>query len=128
MKAEGAVADQADLGVEAFEAAVGEAEADGGEDPVAVGAQGAREADEGAQPAAGGPGQPSIEVGGRERGIGQVVEQPEFFAQQEGAVEAAVLALGAIVKSCGSRPDMRIRRRPSRGWCPGARRGPGSRL
>ena len=51
MEAEGAVADQADLAVEAFEAAVGEAEADGGEDAVAVLAQGAGEADE--RPAAG---------------------------------------------------------------------------
>ena len=47
MEAEGAVADQADLGVEAFEAAVGEAEADGGKDAVAVLAQGAGEAHEG---------------------------------------------------------------------------------
>ena len=29
-------------------------------------------------------------MGGRERGVGQVVEQPQFFAQQEGAVEPAV--------------------------------------
>ena len=36
VKAEGAVVDEADLGVEAFEAAVGEPEADGGEDAVAV--------------------------------------------------------------------------------------------
>ena len=36
MEAEAAVADQADLAVEAFQAAVGEAEADGGEDAVAV--------------------------------------------------------------------------------------------
>ena len=90
MKAEGAVADQADLAVEAFEAAVGEPEADGGEDAVAVGAQGAREPDERSQPRARGPGQPGIEVRGRERGVGQVVEQPQLFAQQEGAVEAAV--------------------------------------
>ena len=46
VEAEGAVADQADLAVEAFEAAVGEAEADGGEDAVAVGAERACEADE----------------------------------------------------------------------------------
>jgi hypothetical protein len=45
--AEGAVADQADLAVEAFEAAVGEAEADGGEDAGAVRAQGAGEATNG---------------------------------------------------------------------------------
>ena len=52
VEAEGAVADQADLAVEALEAAVGEAEADGGEDAVAVLAQGAREADERLQPGA----------------------------------------------------------------------------
>ena len=55
------------LAVEAFEAAVGEAEADGGEDAVAVAAEGAREPDERAQPGAGGPGQPGVEVRGRER-------------------------------------------------------------
>jgi len=32
-------------------------------------------------------------MGRGERGVGQVVEQPELLAQQEGAVEAAVLAL-----------------------------------
>ena len=71
VEAEGAVADQADLAVEAFEAAVGEAEADGGEDAVAVRAQGAREADERPQPGADGPGQPGVEVRGRERGVGR---------------------------------------------------------
>jgi hypothetical protein len=50
VKAEGAVADEADLAVEALEAAVGEAEADGGEDAVAVLAQGAREPDERFEP------------------------------------------------------------------------------
>src|SRR3954453_18298138 len=38
VEAEAAVADQADLGVEGLEAAVGEAEADGGGDAVALGA------------------------------------------------------------------------------------------
>ena len=66
MEAEGAVADQADLAVEAFEAAIGESEADRGEDAVAVAAEGAGEPDEGAQPAAGGPGEPGI-GGGRAR-------------------------------------------------------------
>jgi hypothetical protein len=46
------VADRADLAVEALEAAVGESEPDGGEDPVAVFAQRAREADERRQPGA----------------------------------------------------------------------------
>ena len=41
--------DQPDLAVEGLEAAVGEAEADGGEDAVAAGAQGAGEPDEGLQ-------------------------------------------------------------------------------
>jgi len=46
VKSEAAVADQADLGVEALEAAVGQAEADGGEDAVAVGPERAGERDE----------------------------------------------------------------------------------
>ena len=46
MEAEGSVADQADLAVEAFEAPVGESEADGGEGPVTVSAQGSGEPDE----------------------------------------------------------------------------------
>jgi hypothetical protein len=50
VEAVAAVADQADLAVEAFEAAVGEAEADGGEDPVAVGSERAGEADERPEP------------------------------------------------------------------------------
>src|SRR5688500_12376740 len=50
VEAGGAVADQADLGVQAFEAAVGEPEADRGEDAVAVLAQRAREPDERLQP------------------------------------------------------------------------------
>jgi hypothetical protein len=79
-----------DLGVEAFEAAVGESKADRGEDAVAVLAQGPREPDERLQPRAGSPGQPGLEVCRRERGVGQVVEQAELFAQQEGAVEALI--------------------------------------
>ena len=46
MEAEGAVADQTDLAVERFESTIGEAEADGGKDAVAVRSQGAGEADE----------------------------------------------------------------------------------
>ena len=46
VEAEGAVREQPDLAVEAFHAAVGEAESDGGEDPVAAGAEGASELDE----------------------------------------------------------------------------------
>ena len=48
MEAEAAVADEADAAVEALEAAVGEPESDGGEDPFAVAADGARKPDEGA--------------------------------------------------------------------------------
>jgi hypothetical protein len=44
------VADEADAAVEAFEAAVGEAEADGGEDAGAVAADRAGELDERRQP------------------------------------------------------------------------------
>jgi hypothetical protein len=73
VEAEGAVADQADLGVEALEAAVGEAEADGGEDAVAVRAERAREPDERSEPRARCPGQPGVEVRGRERRVVEVV-------------------------------------------------------
>ena len=52
VEAEAAVADQPDLAVEALEPRVGEAEADGGEDAVAVAADGAGELDEGAELAA----------------------------------------------------------------------------
>jgi len=81
VEAEAVVADQADLAVEAFEAAVGEPERDRGEDALAVRSQGAREADERPQAGARCPGQPGVEVGGREGRVGQVVEQPELFAQ-----------------------------------------------
>jgi hypothetical protein len=45
VEAAAAVADQADRAVHAFKAAVGQAEAKGGEDAGAVGSQGAREPD-----------------------------------------------------------------------------------
>jgi hypothetical protein len=90
VEAERAVADEADLAVEAFEAAVGESEADRGEDAIAVRSEGAREADERPQAGARCPGQPGVEVGGRQARVGQVVEQPQLFAQREGAVEAGV--------------------------------------
>ena len=72
MEAEAAVADEADLAVEALEAAVGQAEADGGEDAVAVGAEGAGEPDERGEPGSGCPGQPGVEVGGREASVVEV--------------------------------------------------------
>jgi hypothetical protein len=90
VKAEGAMADEADLAVKAFEAAVGEAEADRGEDAVAVLAQGAREPNERLEPRARCPCEPGAEVRRRERWVGQVVEQPQLFSEQEGAVEVAV--------------------------------------
>ena len=62
VEAEAAVADRADLGVEALEPAVGQAEADGGEDALAVLAQRACEAHEGRQPRACRPRQPGVEV------------------------------------------------------------------
>ena len=93
MEAEAAVADQADAAVEAFQAPVGQAEADRGEDAVAVRAQGAREPDEGLELRARGPGQPGVQVLGRERRVGQVIEQAQLFPEQEGPVEAAVVAL-----------------------------------
>jgi hypothetical protein len=103
VEAEAAVADQADLAVEAFEAAVGEPEADGGEDSVAVLAQGAGEPCERLEPGARCPGQPGVEVGGRERGVGQVVEQPQLLSQQERAVELAVVVLD--LPECGELAD-----------------------
>src|SRR5206468_12506472 len=90
VKAEAAVADQADLAVEALEAAVGQAEADGGEDAVAVGAQRAGERDERSQSGSRCPGTPGVEVLGSMAWVVEVVEQSQFFAQQEGAVEALV--------------------------------------
>ena len=50
VKAEAAVADESDAAVEAFQAAVGEAEADRGEDAGAVAAQRARGLDERGEP------------------------------------------------------------------------------
>ncbi len=93
MEAEAAVADEADLAVEAFQAAVGEPEPDRGEDPVAVRAQGAGEADERFEPRAAGPGEPGVQVSGRQCRVGQVVEQPQLLAQQERAVEPPVVVL-----------------------------------
>ncbi len=69
---------------------LGEAEADGGEDGVAVAAQRGGEPDERLKAGAAGPGQPGVEVRGRERSVLEVVEQPQLLAQQERAVESAV--------------------------------------
>ena len=90
MKAEAAVVDQPDLAVEALQAAVGQAEADGGEDAVAVGPESAGERDERSESGARGPGQPGVQMRRRQARVGQLVEQPQLFAQQEGAVEPLV--------------------------------------
>ncbi len=95
MEAEAAVA--ADAAVEAFEAAVVEAEADRVEaeadrveDPVAVAADGACEFVKWLQAGPAGPGQPGVEVLGREAGVLEVIEKPELFFEQERAVERPV--------------------------------------
>src|SRR3954451_9153644 len=46
--------------------------------------------DEGPQSGARGPGQPGVEVRGRQASVVEVIEQPQLFAQQEGPVEPAV--------------------------------------
>ena len=73
MEAEAAVADQSDAAVEAFRAAVGQAEADGGEDAGAVVTDRPREPDERDQPRPGCPGEPAVEVRRREAGILELV-------------------------------------------------------
>jgi hypothetical protein len=93
VEAVAAVADEADLAVEAFEAPVGEAEADGGEDSVAVSAQGPGEPDERVQARPAGPCEPGVEVRRGEGRVVEVVEQPELLAQQEGAIQAPVVGL-----------------------------------
>lgn len=63
VEAEGAVAEEADLVVHAFEPGVGEPGADHLEDAIEVLAYGAGEGDEGAQSGAAGPGDPRLELG-----------------------------------------------------------------
>ena len=75
VEAEAAVADRSNAAVEPFEAPVVEPEADGGEDPVAVAADGAGELDERLQPRAGGPGEPGVEVLGGEGEVLELVER-----------------------------------------------------
>jgi hypothetical protein len=55
-----------------------------------VGSKGAGEADERLEPGAAGPGEPGVQVGGRQARVVEVVERPQLLAQQEGAVEAGV--------------------------------------
>ena len=90
VKAEAAVADQSNAAVEAFEAAVGQPEADRGEDARAVAAQRAGGLDERGEPGARGPANPGVQVRRRERRIFKRVEQPQLVVEQEGAVEPAV--------------------------------------
>src|SRR3954468_18740765 len=70
--------------------AVGEAEADGGEDAVRVAADRAREPNERDEPGAGRPGEPGVEVGRREPWVVELVEQPQLLFDEEGAVERLV--------------------------------------
>jgi hypothetical protein len=79
VESEAAVADEADAAVEAFEAPVGESEPDGGEDPLAVAADGAGELYERLESGSGCPGEPGVEVVGRERAIVELVEDAEFL-------------------------------------------------
>ena len=90
MEAEAAVADEPDAAVEAFKASVVEAESDRVENPVAVAADCSGELDEWLEPGSGGPGQPGVEVRRGERGILELVEQPQFLFEQERAVQRPV--------------------------------------
>ena len=87
-----AVVDQPDLAVEAFEFAVAQAEFDGGEDAVAVGAHGLGQGDEGGDAAAAGPGQPPVQVGGGVGGVGEAVEVAQSFLELPAAVEHRAVA------------------------------------
>ncbi len=51
---------------------------------------GAGELDERLEPGPRSPGEPAVEVIGREGRVGQVVEQSELFFEHEGAVERPV--------------------------------------
>jgi hypothetical protein len=96
VKAEAAVADQAVAAVESFQAPVGQAEGDRGEDALAVCPDRACELDERLELAAGGPGQPGVEVLGREHRVLELVDQPEFLFEQEAAVERLVGLLDLV--------------------------------
>jgi hypothetical protein len=74
-----AVVDQSDLAVEPFELGVGEPEFDGGEDVVAVGADGLGDGDNGGDAAAAGTGEPGVEVGVGTAPGGEPVEVAEFL-------------------------------------------------
>ena len=93
MEAEAAVADEADTAVESFEAAVVEAEADGGEDAGAVAADRWGELDERFEFRPRCPGKPRVEVRLRQSRIVKLVEQSELFLEQEGAEHRLVRLL-----------------------------------
>jgi hypothetical protein len=128
MEAEAAVADQSDAAVETFEPSVVEAEADRVEDPVAVAADCAGELNERLQARARCPGQPGVEVGRREGGVVEVVEQPEFLFEQERAVERLVGLLDFV--ELGELVDRlllgTLQQRPAGAFDPFPRRGVGA--
>lgn len=89
MEAVGAMAEEADLVVQAFEPAVGEAVLDRGDDALAVLAERAAELDEGREPGSRRPGEPGAEP---LLGLGRrpVVEIAERLLEQVGAVSFSV--------------------------------------
>ena len=88
-------------------------------------AEGAGEPDERVEPGSGGPGQPGVEVRGRERGVVEVVEQPQLLAQQEGAVEPRVglLDLAERGELADGLAFGRLEQRPAGALDPAAGRG-----
>src|SRR5680860_1593576 len=69
VKAKGAASDQSDGRVSTLDPAVGQAQADGGEDAVAVGADGAAQLDERGQPRALRPAAPAVQEAGDFGGV-----------------------------------------------------------
>jgi hypothetical protein len=89
VEAKGASGDQADLGVDRFEAGVGEAVLDRGEDPGALVGDGAGELGERFEPRSPGPLDPAVEQRDR-RGRWEAVDLAELLFQEVGAIEALV--------------------------------------
>ena len=87
-----AFVDEADLGVDAFEAAVGWAVFDGGDDAVKVGSDSAGEVDEGLEAAQRRGAPPGAQVPDRVGGVDAVVEVSEAFFEFPGAPEAVAAA------------------------------------
>ena len=89
VKAERAPLEDVDLGVDALEATVGDGEADGGEDAVAVVAQRLGEPREGTELGATGPREPPLEV--RRGAAGRAaIERTQLLLEEVRAVHAAV--------------------------------------